>query len=229
MIDVKRPLRKAYYDLLNGFLLYNGVGVPVSDDLKKLQDAGTNIYVLISVQSGSDNRTMQSWDSDEDVSLDIVFKAAARANRQVVDMVADQILQLLFPIPATDGLTDQPGVDISCVRMINDQNLDMTLGVATTMTRRRLTFRQHIRQTLNTNPVNGIKGILNIKSADFTSTTEYKNTDLAGKVFELFSNDVPKFLEHGVDWEYISMGGFRILMENFDASLNNYNIYVLLK
>lgn len=229
MIDVKKPLRKAYYELLNGFLLYNAVGVPVSDELKKLQDAGTNMYVLISAQSGSDAGTMRSWDSDEDLALDIVFKASARANRQVVDDIANQIFGLLMPSPGIHALPSQAGIQINCIRLSDDRYLDMSLGNSTTMTRRRLTFRQHIRQTLDTTPMIGLKGILHIKSTDFSGPTDYTNSDLVGKSYEVFLNDTPKFLDFGTDWEYIDTGGFRILLPNFNATLNNYNIYVLLK
>lgn len=229
MIEVKQPLRKAYYELLNNSLSYGGSNVPVSDDLKKLQDVGVNIYVLITAQSGSDAGTMQSWDSDEDLSLDIVFKAGVRANKQVVDNIAGQIFALIFPSPGIDGLARQTGVQINCVRLVDDRNLDMTLGAASTMTRRRLTFRQHIRQTLDNIPMTGLKGIINVRGVDFASATEYLNADLAGRLYEIFLNDTPKFLEYGADWEYIDTGGFRILLPNFNASLNNYNIYVLLK
>jgi len=229
MIDVKQPLRKAYYELLNNSLVYNSANVPVSDDLKKLQDAGVNLYVLITTQSGTDAGTMQSWDSEEDISLDIVFKAGARANKQVIDNIAGQILALVLPSPGIDGLARQTGIQVNCVRLADDRNLDMTLGTASAMTRRRLTFRQHVRQTLDTTPMTGLKGILHVKSPDFDSPTEYLNEDLAGKQYELFLNDTPKFLEYGADWDYVTGGGFQIFVSNFDATLNNYNIYVLLK
>ena len=228
MIDVKLPVRKAYYELLNGSLLYNSTGVPVSDDIKKLQDAGANPYVLLSIQSGSDVSTMQSFDSDEDISVDIVYKAA-RANKQVVDNIAGQILALVLPSPGIDGLARQTGIQINCVRIIDDRDLGLTLGQASTMTRRRITFRQHVRQTLDTTPMQGLKGIIQVKSADFADATHYNNPDLAGKLFEVFLNDVPTFLDHGTDWEYTPSGGFVILLANFDATLKNYNIYVLLK
>lgn len=220
----------AYYQLLNGNLLYNGAGVPVSDDLRKLQDSGSSVYVLLSNQDGVDSSTMQSWDSDESIVLDIVFKAGARANKQVIDNVAGQILALLFPTPTSAAaLPRQTGVQINCVRLDTDRYITLTLGQAGTIVRRLLTLKQHVRQTLDSIIMQGIKGIINVKSVDFANPTDYLNTDLSGKTFEVFSNDIPKFLEFGVNWEYIDTGGFRILLPNFDATLNNYNIYVLLK
>lgn len=229
MIDVKQPLRTAYYQLLNGNLLYNGVGVPVSDDLKKLQDTGANAYVLLSNQDGVDAGTFQSWDSDENITLDIVFKATARANKQVVDNIAGQILTLLFPTPGHAALPRQAGVQINCVRLSADRYLTLTLGQAQTMVRRLLTLKQHVRQTLDTTAMIGIQEIFPVVSADFSSAAGYDNADLVGKTFELFWNDNSKFLEFGIDWDYRDSGGFNILVPNFNAALNNYNIYVLLK
>lgn len=229
MIDVKQPLRTAYYQLLNGNLLYNGAGVPVSDDLKKLQDTGATAYVLLSNQDGADGSTFQSWDSDENITLDIVFKATARANKQVVDNIAGQILSLLFPSPGHSALPRQTGVQINCVRLSADRYITLTLGQAQTMVRRLLILKQHVRQTLDTTPMTGLQEIFQVVSADFSSSRDYDNPDLVGKTFELFWNDNSKFLEFGVDWEYRLGGGFEILVEDFNAALNNYNIYVLLK
>jgi hypothetical protein len=230
MIDASQPLRTAYYQLLNGNLLYNNINVPVSDDLKKLQDSGSSVYVLLSTQDSTDANTMQSWDSEESIVLDIVFKASARSNKQVVDNVAGQILGILFPSPGgPSALPRQTGIQINCVRLDSSSYLTLSLGQAGTLVRRLLTFKQHVRQTLDNTPMQGIKGIINVKSVDFSSATDYDNPDLVGKLFELFNNDTPKFLEYGVDWEYLETGGFRILLANFDATLNNYNIYVLLK
>ena len=229
MIDVKQPLRTAYYELLNGNLLYNNIGVPISDELKNLQDAGATAYVLLSNQDGADNSTFQSWDSDENITLDIVFKATARANKQVVDNIAGQILSLLFPSPGHCALPRQTGIQINCVKLSADRYITLALGQAQIMVRRLLTFKQRIRQTLDMTIMAGLSKIFGVASSDFSSITGYANADLIGKTFELFWNDNSSFLEYGRDWEYKPSGGFDILIPNFNASLNNYNIYVLLK
>lgn len=227
MIDVKQPVRKAYYDLLNGVLSYGGNVVPVTDDIKKLGDIST-VYVLLSNQSGSDSSTFQTFDSDETIVLDIVFKAGTRANKEVVDAVAGQIVSLVLPIPGSTGLVSGPGVQINCVKLTGDTYLTLALNNSNSVVRRLLTFKQHVRQTQTNQPVNGIKGIIEIKSADFATATGYRNPGLVGRQYSLFLNDTPKFLEYGVDWQYNSAGGFDILIPNFNATLNSYNIYLLL-
>lgn len=227
-IDVQYPLRKAYYELLNGNLLYNNVGVPVGDDIKKLQDSGSNIYVLLSTQSGANADSMQSFDSWENIDIDIVFKAA-RSNKQVVDLVANQILGMVLPAPGQrSGLIRQTGVDISCVHRLRTQDIPAILGQSLMITRKVLTFRQRVRETLDNTPMPGLKKIFPITSADFTDATTYPNPDLVGKTFQLFFNSANRFIDFGVEWDYLPEGGAIIKIPDFNASLNIYEFYVLL-
>src|SRR5881628_3167605 len=148
MIDVKKPIRKAYYELLNGALSYGSANVPVSDDVKKLADTAS-VYVILSNQTGSDSGTMQSFDSDETIVLDIVYKGSSRVNKEVVDNVASQIFNLVLPRPGEDGLPQQMGVQINCVRVSGDEYLTMSLNNSNSVVRRLITFKQHVRQTLD--------------------------------------------------------------------------------
>lgn len=228
MIDVKKPVRKAYYELLNGALSYGSANVPVSDDVKKLADT-TAVYVILSNQTGADAGTMQSFDSDENIVLDIVYKGSSRVNKEIVDDVASQILNLVLPRPGEDGLPQQMGVQINCVRVSGDEYLTMSLNSSNSVVRRLLTFKQHVRQTLDNSPVIGLKGIIPITSADFATATQYVNSSLAGKSYELFLNDASTFIKYEAEWQYLPVGGFEILLPGFDATENNYDIYILLK
>ena len=227
MIDVKKPIRKAYFELLNGALSFGGNNVPVSDDAKKLADTAS-VYVILSNQAGSDAGTMQSFDSDENIVLDIVYKGSSRVNKEVVDDVASQIFNLVLPRPGEDGLPRQMGVQINCVRVSGDTYLTMALNSANSVVRRLLTFKQHVRQTLDNTPVVGLKGIIPINSG-FATATQYVDSSLSGKSYEIFMNDAGVFLKYGMDWEYLPGGGFEILLADFDATENNYDIYILLK
>lgn len=229
MIDVKQPLRTAYYSLLNAALTYNAQPVPVADDVLRLNDAST-LYVLLSNQSGSDSSTFQTFDSQETLVLDIVFKAASRANKQAVDNVAGQILALLLPAPGYNNLPGQIGVQFDCVRLTDDRYLTMTLNSSNTVVRRLLTFTHHVRQTgINTvPPIPVIPGIPHpIRSTDFTTLNTYVNSALNGKTYSLYLNGIA-FLDPMTAWAYLPGGGFTILLPNFDATVNSYEIYLLL-
>lgn len=149
MIDVKRPLRKAYYELLDGNISVNGHNVPVSDDVKKFGETAT-MYVILSTQTGSDDSTFSSFDSQEDIILDIVFKSKGRTNKDALDSIATQILGMVLPVPAFNALPTQIGVDFHCVQLINDRYLGFELAGSTSISRRLLTFTQKVRQTGNT-------------------------------------------------------------------------------
>src|SRR6185503_10434161 len=140
MIDVKQRIRKAYYDLLMG-QLNNGLDlVPVVDDVKALGDAST-AWVLLSNQAGADASTFQTFDSDETIVLDIVFKSASRVNKQVPDMIAGQILALVLPSPGNNGLSPDAAIQINCVRLSDDKYLTQVLNNSNTVVRRLLTFK----------------------------------------------------------------------------------------
>lgn len=230
MIDVKQPLRKAYYDLLNGTLVNGGNPVPISDDVKKLSDSST-VYVILSNQSGTDSSTFQTFDSDETIVLDIVFKSGARVNKDVVDGIAGQIVSAVLPVPGYNGLITDPGIQVNCVRKTDDRYLTLSLNSSNSVTRRLITFSQHVRQTgLSGPPPTPVPPFSNpVVSADFATATGYIHPGLRSRSFNLFFNSVPRFLDYGTEWIYDTVnGGFIILLPNFDATLNSYVFYVLL-
>lgn len=229
MIDVKQPLRTAYFQLLSGALSYNGSPVPVGDELTPFPDA-LNVYVILSSQSDTDISTFQTWDSDHEIVIDIVFKAVSRANKQVVDGIANQIINLILPSPQVNALPPQIGIQILNVTKVADRDIALQLNNSNTVIRRLLTYRQYIRQTGDTIPwpiPAQFKG--HITSADFSNATDYINPALLNVNFYLFDNDVAIILTEGVDYQLISGGGIRILINNFDATTQSHDFYILLK
>jgi hypothetical protein len=144
MIDVKHPLRKAYFDLLNGVLFYNTVPVSVGDDTV---DSDDPIYVILANQTGRDESTFQTFDSVETINIEVVAKGASFTNKNVVDNIASQILGLLLPSPQVNGLPQQIGIQINCVQLTGDTYLGFSLNAANSVVRRILTVTQKVRQT----------------------------------------------------------------------------------
>lgn len=227
MIDVHLPLRKAYYELLNNAVQYNSLPVPVGDELKPFA-ATVPVYIVLSTQTDRDQSTFQSFDSEHDINIEIVFKAQSRGNKGVLDLIASQVLNLVLPAPAQNGLPPQTGIQILCVRKTTDTDLALALNTSNTVIRRIITFRQYIRQTLDNTPVVGLKGIIRVTSSDFANAADYVNTSLVNQ-FEVFDNDASVFLEYGVDLVYLAGGGFTILIDGWDSTLQSHVLYVLLK
>jgi hypothetical protein len=230
MIDVKQPIRKAFYDLLQGHLTYgNAVLAPVVDDMKALGDT-SQAWVLLSSQDGVDASSFQTFDSTETIVLDITFKAATRANKNIVDAIAGQILPLVLPAPGVNGLVPNAAVQLSCVKVSDDRYITLGLNTSNSVIRRLITFKMHCRQTGSTTPVTPIPAFQNpVVSADFAGNpTTYINANLKGKSFLLYMNGIG-FLTEGVQWQPATDGGFQILINNFDSTKNSYTFYVLLQ
>ena len=147
MRDPKLSLRTAYYQLLNGALTYNAVTIPVSDDLLNLASSSALQYVILSTQSSQDTSTFSSFDTREDIIIDIVSKAQSRLSKTVVDSIASQIMNLVLPNPGQNGLPSQANFVFQNVQKIADRYIDLQLNSSTTVVRRLLTFTQTVRQT----------------------------------------------------------------------------------
>lgn len=149
MIDVKKPLRTAYYSLLHNAITVNAVTIPVGSDLKKLVDSAAPLYILINGASGNDNSTMSTFDSQEQIIIEIVCRNKTRPEIENVDNVASQIMNLVMPVAGYNALPGQIGVAFNCVQLINDRYLELILNPGNTVYRRLLTFTQKVRQTNN--------------------------------------------------------------------------------
>lgn len=227
MIDVKLPVRKAFYDLLSGALTLNANLVPVVDDAKNLGDPSMT-FVLLSSQTGNQASTFQTFDSNETIVLDIVSKAGARTNKEIVDAVAAQIIPLVITSPGSNGLIPDPSIQINCVELSDDRYLTMALNSSNTVVRRLLTFKMRVRQTGTTNPPTPIPSFRNpIVSTDFANATEYINGHLKGRTFLLYFNGIG-FLTPD-QFAILPDGGFQILLNNFDATQNSYTFFLLLQ
>lgn len=145
MIDVKHPLRKAYYECFNGNIVFRGLTIPVGDDTVDIDE---DIYIVLASQSGYDNGTFQSFDSVESIDIDIVGKAGIFANKNVVDAIANQIMNLVLPTPNVSGLPDQTGIQVNCISLKADRYITFALNDSNSVVRRILTFNQKVRQTL---------------------------------------------------------------------------------
>jgi hypothetical protein len=228
MIDVKQPVRKAYFDLLFAQLLYNGNPIPVVDDVKNLGDSST-VYVVLSNQDGVNVGTFQSFDSTEKITLDIVYKAQSRVNKEVVDSIAGQLFQLVLPAPNVTGLASPPGTQINCVEISDDRYMPTMFNGSNTVVRRLVTFKQHVRQTGSPSGIPAPAQPFSnpITSVDFSNATDYANAAFNNRKITLYLNGVG-FLTEGTQWQPLSGGGFKILMPNFDATRNAYVFYLLL-
>lgn len=146
MIDVKTPLRTAYFQLLNGQLKNGSATIPVSTDVLP-QGTDVNIYVILRHQSSVQKNRFTAFISEEKIITEIIFKASARVNTEIIDAIAGQIMNLICPTPTRNGLPAQAGIQILNVALSNDNHLDLQVGKNNVTKRRILTFAQTVVQT----------------------------------------------------------------------------------
>jgi len=74
--------------------------------------------------------------------------------------------------------------------------------------------------------------VIPVVSGDFTNATTYNNPALSGVQFEIFLNDLNRFIYNEVgnqEWNYVVGGGFQILIPGFDSTTVDYHLYVFPK
>lgn len=146
MIDVKYPLRTAYYQRLHNQLIGEDFSfVPVYDGVQALGD-NDSLYVLLEQQSGTATNNHEQFASHESILISVVKKDFGRVARSQVDFIADQILSLVCPNPKQNGLPNQSGIQILDVQMNDDQYQEFFLENNNAVVRRMLNFTQDIYQ-----------------------------------------------------------------------------------
>jgi hypothetical protein len=69
--------------------------------------------------------------------------------------------------------------------------------------------------------------VVELRSSNFTTETDCPLTTLAGKNIVVFLSDIQRFLykDEG-EWTDLVGGGFRVLIDGFNALTTNYHVYV---
>lgn len=145
MIDVKAGIRTAFFAALNGRLSYNSVAVPVSDDMKPINNTGPN-YVILATQGGTQKNTFSGWASWETINIDVISKVSITTGKLVLDNIVGQILEIICPSVTRTGIAQQPGLSINNVRLEEDHYLPLSLNASNTVQRRILTFKMYVSQ-----------------------------------------------------------------------------------
>ena len=232
MIDVKGPLRTAYYQLLNGYLISGGNPVPVSDSVEKLADTD-NLYVLLTQQNGISQNTMSSWHHEETMQIDIVYRGT-RVNKATIDNIASQIYMLILPAPNGNGLPPQAGISVINLRMTDDRYLIFGVTGGKNVTRRLITFTQFVSPYAPYGTIPPAPGgfaiipfLFHFTSADFSNSIDCPIPSFLGKTIEVYWNEDQRFLlKSDGEWTDLAGGGFQVLIPGFDKDFAVYNFYV---
>jgi hypothetical protein len=109
MIDYDTGLRKGYFDVLNGNVLIQSGVIPVVDEKLDTQITEHDIYIKLSTQNVSQQNNKSYFAATVDLNIDIVQITLSVGGKLIVDEVADQVYNLLFPTKNTRAIVlDDP-------------------------------------------------------------------------------------------------------------------------
>jgi hypothetical protein len=148
MKDAHKPLRTAIYEALNGNVVVNfnndGSVVPIYDD--EVTDRGQNVYVLLTTQTGTDASNRSHFNGSATQEIQIIDKTELSVDKRRVDDIADQVFEILWPTPQSDGLVQQTGFQILNLRKQADNYLPLQISSTQTLMRRIITFSARVHQ-----------------------------------------------------------------------------------
>lgn len=131
MKDPHKAFRMAVFSALNGNLTdLDSQAVDIFDG--KAEDAVGNTYVILSTETGNQLPNFSIFLHDSSIILQIETKTFDAISKDELDNVSQQITQILFPSPATDGLVQQSGFQINCLQAQSVNSSEVRLQNANT-------------------------------------------------------------------------------------------------
>jgi hypothetical protein len=123
MNDEGTAVRKGFYNAL-----YNAVAipgdpiqkVPIVDEKLDLNITEQDLYMLIGGQQAITANTKATWAKEIDLNITIVNRRKATNSKTIIEDIADQMLQILFPTRTTFGLSVQAPFNLSYVKYVSN-------------------------------------------------------------------------------------------------------------
>jgi hypothetical protein len=123
MNDAGQAIRKGFYNALNNAIAIPGDPinkVPVVDEKLDLNITEHDLYMLIGGQQAAAANTKSTWGKEVDLNITIVNRRKATNTKTIIEDIADQMLQILFPTRTTFGLSVSAPFRLSYVKYISD-------------------------------------------------------------------------------------------------------------
>lgn len=123
MNETGQVVRKAFFNALNDQIANpeNGSAtVPIVDEKLDLNITEHDLYMLIGGQAATPANTKQTWGSEVDLNITIVNRRKATNSKTIIEAIADEVMQVLFPTKTSFGITINPPFKLSYVKYISD-------------------------------------------------------------------------------------------------------------
>jgi hypothetical protein len=120
MNDAGQAVRKGFYEALNGQITIEGSPIPIVDEKLDLNITEHTLYMLIGGQQATGANTKTTWGKEVDLNITVVNRRKATNTKTIIEDIADQMLQILFPTRTTFGLSVGAPFNLSYVKYISD-------------------------------------------------------------------------------------------------------------
>lgn len=120
MNDAGQVVRKGFFDALNNQITIEGSPVPIVDEKLDLNITEHTLYMLIGGQQANAVNTKTTWGKEVDLNITVVNRRKATNTKTIIENIADQMLQILFPTRTTFGLSLSDPFKLSYVKYISE-------------------------------------------------------------------------------------------------------------
>jgi hypothetical protein len=148
MRDVGQAIRQAYFEALQGNVVFEGNAIPFVDEKLDIDINEQNIYVLFTTQDeegqGVQNKT--KFVSEVLLKMVIVNQRQATSTKETVEDISNQILQTLFPTRTTWSVSLASPLSLTYARFVNAQYNPLVQTDQGFQISKVLTFKNRITQ-----------------------------------------------------------------------------------
>jgi len=123
MNDVGQAVRKGFYIALFNAIAIPGdpiQKVPIVDEKLDLGITDHDLYMLIGGQQANEANTKQTWGKEVDLNITVVNRRKATNSKTIIENIADQMLQVLFPTRTSFGLSVDAPFKLSYVKYVSE-------------------------------------------------------------------------------------------------------------
>ena len=131
MKEAGTAVRTSIFNALSGSVVIDTDPVGVFDGkYESLAGIDEGVWIIVGEQQSTDRSLKNFFASEENVELIIANKSKSVAGKQVVESVADKVMEIIIPTPATIGLTIANPFHITFVKYDNSRASKVDQGVA---------------------------------------------------------------------------------------------------
>lgn len=97
MQEYNEIVRAGYFNVLNGNIYWESAPVPVVDEKLDHRISESDIYIKLSTQNVQQQNNKRRFAAQVELRAEIVQRTRSVGGKMVVDQLAKQVLELLFP------------------------------------------------------------------------------------------------------------------------------------